>query len=422
MGFFRNMSWQARLYTYAGCVVFTSASYTMCVPFLPIYLLDLGAPEEHIELWSAAVFAVSFLIGGTMAPVWGRLADKNGQKTMAVRSSILLCLSYTVGGLVASPLQLLGMRVLQGFANGFLPAVLSMASSMAPKDKLGSSLGVIQSAQLVGTVSGPLIGGTLAHLFGIRASFLLAGAALFAVFIINIFMPSDKNAGNQTSAAHSSILSDLRYSFTEVSIRELLLLFFCFNAVMVAIQPILTLYVAELSGSLDNVEILSGIACSLPPFIGALTAPLWGAFGQRRGFFLAMASGFMGSSVFIFSQGFAPDVTVLLIESGFMGLFIVGIVPSLNAALSLATPAEFRGRGFGMMTLAGQYGAMVGPLISGGIAHFLNLSTQFMVSGTFLMVLGIYALRRHVQKKQARRVSLREKASDLKSAGSEEDA
>lgn len=393
------MSWRTRLGIFAFCIYFTSASYTMCVPFLPIYLLDLGASEDNIEFWSTIVFSVSFLIGGIMAPIWGRLADKNGQKTMAVRSSFMLFFAYTLGGLVTTPLQLFFMRVLQGFANGFLPSVLSMVSSLAPKDRLGPSLGVIQSAQLIGTVSGPIIGGGLAHFFGLRASFFIAGAALFFVFIITTFLvPSDKNENNAKAASSSSILGDIKLSFEDLAIRELLLLFFAFNAVMVAIQPILSLYVAELSGSLENVELLSGIACSLPPFIGALTSPWWGSFGQSKGFFLAMSFALFGSGIFIFSQGLIDSVTALLILSGFMGLFIVGIVPSLNAALSLSTKPEFRGRGFGMMTMAGQFGAMAGPLLSGSIAHYLNLATQFMVSGSLLVILGIYTLKRHHDK------------------------
>ena len=170
----------------------------MCVPFLPIYLLDLGASEDNIEFWSTIVFSVSFLIGGIMAPIWGRLADKNGQKTMAVRSSFMLFFAYTLGGLVTTPLQLFFMRVLQGFANGFLPSVLSMVSSLAPKDRLGPSLGVIQSAQLIGTVSGPIIGGSLAHFFGLRASFFI-GSRMFTVTFL---------AGDKALAINSSAFSE----------------------------------------------------------------------------------------------------------------------------------------------------------------------------------------------------------------------
>lgn len=399
------MRWQTRLWVFTCCIFFTSASYTMVVPFLPIYLLHIGATMDNVELWSAAVFSISFLIGGTMAPVWGKLADKQGQKLMAARSALLLCLAYSSGGIVQSPLQLLGMRVLQGFANGYLPSALSMISSTTPRERIGYALGVMQSSQLVGTVSGPLIGGILAHVLGIRASFFVAGAALLLIFVVTVLTPSDKSKTERAQAAsaqQTSLFNDIKVSFKDRAIGELLLLFFAFNLVMVAIQPILSLFVAELSGGIDNdnVEILAGLACSLPPLVGAITAPFWGMFGQNKGFFLAMGLGFAGAGFFIFLQGFSPNITYLLITSVGLGLFIVGIVPSINALLTLNTPPEFRGRGFGMMTMSGQYGAMCGPLISGLIAHLLNLHTQFLLSGALLMLLSIYAFKRQGQERQ----------------------
>ena len=73
------MSWKAKLIVFTICIYFTSASYTMIVPFLPLYLLELGANQNNIEFWTAVIFSVSFLVGGVMAPLWGKLADKKGR-------------------------------------------------------------------------------------------------------------------------------------------------------------------------------------------------------------------------------------------------------------------------------------------------------------------------------------------------------
>ena len=54
------MTWRTQLNISTLCIFFTSASFTMCVPFLPVYLLELGAPEDQIEFWSALTFAVTF--------------------------------------------------------------------------------------------------------------------------------------------------------------------------------------------------------------------------------------------------------------------------------------------------------------------------------------------------------------------------
>ena len=228
----------------------------MIVPFLPLYLLELGANQNNIEFWTAVIFSVSFFVGGVMAPLWGKLADKKGQKSMSVRSSAMLCIAYLCGGIVVSPLQLLGMRVLQGFANGYLPSVLSRVSSFSPTDKLGSSLGFIQSSQLVGTVSGPLIGGVLAHLFGMRSSFFIAGTFLLIVFLVTAFVPGEEIAKNNEKQEKSSIVNDFKFTVKDKNLRELLSLFFLFSLVMLAIQPILSLYVGELIESREDMAFL----------------------------------------------------------------------------------------------------------------------------------------------------------------------
>lgn len=40
--------------------------YTMIIPFLPIYLLELGVPKDDVALWSGLVFGITFLIAGIM--------------------------------------------------------------------------------------------------------------------------------------------------------------------------------------------------------------------------------------------------------------------------------------------------------------------------------------------------------------------
>lgn len=389
----KNLPWKGQLIIYTGCIYFTSASYTACVPFLPVYLLELGAPEEHIEIWSALVFSSCFLIAGVMAPIWGKISDVRGKKSMALRSSIMLCISYACGGLVTAPIQLLGMRILQGFANGYLPVILSVVSEISPRDKLGLSLSYIQSSQLVGTVSGPLVGGILAGWFGYRASFIIAGIALAFVVFVTALMPDTKNRADNNKA-QTTVIQDLKYCITSHSVFEILLLFMFFNMIMLAVQPLLSLFVGQLQGGYADVALYAGIACSLPPFIGAFTAPFWGMFGQRKGYFRSLSLALAGAGVFLTLQSLADSFTELMIYAGFMGLFIVGIVPALNAAITLVTPADFKGRAFGAMTLFGQTGCMIGPLISGTVATFLSLRWQFAISGIMLIIMAVYTGKR----------------------------
>ena len=64
--------------------------YTMITPFLPVYLLELGVEQDLVALWSGAVFGITFLIAGIMAPIWGKIADKHGKKRMALRAGFAI--------------------------------------------------------------------------------------------------------------------------------------------------------------------------------------------------------------------------------------------------------------------------------------------------------------------------------------------
>ena len=153
-------NWKLTLGVLTASSVLMSSSYTMLVPFLPMYLIqELGVDQANVNWWSSIIFSISFLISGLMAPIWGALADKKSRKLMAVRASLCIAVSYLLGGFVATPWELFGVRVLQGFSAGLWPALLSIMSAEAPTRRLGFCMGVMQGGLTTGHVLGPLAGG-----------------------------------------------------------------------------------------------------------------------------------------------------------------------------------------------------------------------------------------------------------------------
>ena len=130
--------------------------YTMIIPFLPVYLLELGVEQEHLALWSGLSFSISFFISAVMAPIWGRLADQHGKKLMAIRAGILIGVSYLWGAFVQDEYQFLLVRAFQGFANGFMPAAMTMVSLSVPKERVGTAMGIFQMGLVLGNTVGPL--------------------------------------------------------------------------------------------------------------------------------------------------------------------------------------------------------------------------------------------------------------------------
>ncbi len=202
------MNWKVVLAILTCNITFMSASYTMLIPFLPMYLTqELGVDGASVNMWSGIVFSSTFLVSAIRAPLWGRLADTKGKRIMAIRSSLLLSISYFLGGIVTSPEQLTLMRVFQGFAAGLWPMDRAIMTLYALPQKIGLCLGIMQGVLTAGGVIGPLLGGILATCFGMRISFFLAAAGLFINCLVFIFVikeppdPSHKTAAEKAAAA-----------------------------------------------------------------------------------------------------------------------------------------------------------------------------------------------------------------------------
>ena len=140
----KTVNWKRNLFiTWIGCF-FVGSSFSLVMPFLPLYIQGLGVSGGNVE---------------------------HGRKVMMVRASIVMTL--TMGGIAFVPnvWWLLGLRLLMGFFSGYIPNSTAMIASQAPKDKSGYALGTLATAMVSGTLIGPSLGGLLAEWFGMANVF-----------------------------------------------------------------------------------------------------------------------------------------------------------------------------------------------------------------------------------------------------------
>lgn len=406
-----NRNWKVVLAILVCNILFMSASYTMIIPFLPLYLSEeLGVAQASVNLWSGVVFSASFVVSAIMAPIWGRMADTRGKRLMAMRASFLLAVSYFLGGIVQTPEQLVAMRMFQGFASGLWPMDLAIMTLYAPSKKLGFCLGIMQGVMTAGGVVGPLFGGVLATAFGMRMSFFLAAGALFVNFLMFVFLIKEPPASVKAMAelrkrkAAASLVKDAAGDAAQPSIwgmpilRNMLLTGTLVSMVIFILQPILTTYIAALAGDTDNIVFVAGLVFSLGGIAGAITAPLWGKFGQRHGFFRAMVLAMVCAGVGLFVQGVPEALVPFAIMQFTCGMFLSGVHPSINAVLAENSTAEIKGRIFGYLFSAQQVGSMAGPLLGGVVATYLGMHAVFYVAGTIMVLLSIAVWRKYVRR------------------------
>lgn len=373
-------------------VLLCSSSYTMSVPFLPLFLFDLGVKESSVNLWAGIVHSSAFLVGAVMAPLWGMLADKYGKRKMVIRAGLSLAIIYALISFVQTPWQLVGVRMLHGFVGGFVPASMSIVASVAPKEKLGWSLGMMQAGTMTGGILGPLFGGLLAEAFGLRRSFVVAGIIIAAATIaVMIWVKEGKaeQADGATTGKKQAEPVTYRMAFRNRALLSMLLLLATFQLSVNMIQPLITLHIAKLQGGLQGAELSAGFVLSLIGIAGILASPIWGRLGERKGYYRILVFCLLSAGLVVSMQFFVQGLWLFAIVQFIFGLFMAGIAPSVNTLVVQSTDEQFRGRSFGLTTSANQFGSMLGPLIGGLLGLAVGIHWIFVATGMIMFAAGI---------------------------------
>lgn len=391
--------WRLNLLVLWLGVFLCCASYTMCIPFLPVYLLrELQVAQADVNFWAGITFAVTFMGSAVMAPYWGALADHVGQRKMAIRAGYGLALTYFLTGICQDVYQLLLVRALCGVVAGFVPACMSMASSSLPESRMGWGMGLMQTAVASGTIMGPLMGGYMSSWFGMRTSFYVGSAALAVATAAVMLLVKDMSVLNKGTSAAAGLLADLREALHNKSLLYIMSMFFVIQTCVMLIQPLITLYVGELMGQMgDSVIKMSGVIFSLSGITGILAAPFWGKRGQHYGYVrIFCLVTFIAGFINLF-QIFIADVWQFAAIQFAYGLFLAGAVPNINANLTNVTAKNMRGKAFGLVTSAQQFGGVVGPLAGGFLGSFMSSRSVLVLTGCVLILVALYSYFTHVK-------------------------
>ncbi|WDM23629.1 MFS transporter [Paenibacillus polymyxa] len=366
-----------------------NAGITMITPFLALYLAqDLHVKGEHdIGLWAGVIFAANFLTSFMFQPLWGKLADRYGRKVMLLRSGFGMALVIGCMGLVTHPWQLLALRLLNGTISGFNPASISLVSGTTPKERTGFAMGIMQSGQMAGTILGPLLGGFLADWVGFRPIFYITGTLIFIASLIAMFLV--KENFSKTEAARIpqiSVLAGLKELSHTPQLPALFTVTFLLQFAMISTVSLLPLYVQKLYGSAEGIALIAGFVTAITGVSNMIAAPLLGRLSDKIGAHKILTIALLGTAVMLIPQAFVNEVWQLVIIRFFMGVFMGGLLPSVNALIRTYTPEGMESRSFGFNTSSLALGNMLGAVIGGVLSGFIGIEGLFIMSGVLLIV------------------------------------
>lgn len=378
--------WRKNLYSVWAAQFIAAVGLNMVIPFLPLYLRDLGVVEDQsLKLWSGIVFSAAFLVSACMQPLWGILGDRIGRKPMIVRAMIGLAMAHVLMGFALNPYHLLLGRLFQGSLAGFLAPSLALVASSTPADKTGFALGTLQTALISSLILGPFLGGVMIHFAGPRPIFFatgclcLCGALVVLRFVKETFEPAKIRR-------KSELRRNFRAVFYSPELRSLFFLMLLVQFSIFFIAPFLTLYVEFLKVPQEYVGLMSGAVFGVTGITSALTAPFWGRRADRLGYGKVLRVALVGMIAFLAPQAFVTDAWQLMACRAGLGLFVSGTVPIINSIVRFSTGENERGGIYGIFQSGFLIGNMLGPLAGGALAAYLGLRTIFLVAAGFLVI------------------------------------
>ena len=371
----KEISWKDNLrIAWLGSFL-TGACISLVVPFMPIFVEQLGVEPSQVTFYSGLAISVSAISAACVSPLWGILADRYGRKPMMIRAG--LAMTITMGGLAFVPnvYWLLALRLLNGVFTGFVPNATALIASQVPKDKSGYALGTLSSGVVAGTLTGPFVGGMIAEVFGIRNVFLMVGGFLFLAAILTIFFIKEdfQPVPKEKALPTKELFTSVKYPYL---LFNLFATSFVIQVAAQSVGPILALYIRDL-GQKENLLFVSGLIVSSMGLSSMMSSGVMGRLGDKVGNHRLLIVAQAYSALIYLLCANASTPLELGIYRFLFGLGTGALVPGINALLSRMTPKAGISRVFAFNQVFFYLGGVIGPLAGSVVAEQFGYHSVF---------------------------------------------
>jgi len=373
------------------CVFCTAFGVSQLAPILPLYFHDLGVQTpEAMSLWSGLATGATYIIVCLAAPFWGRVADKKGRKITLIRSSFGMALCNVLIAFQTTPEGVVLIRLIQGLVSGFYSASITLIASESPIERTGWALGLLASANLAGSLIGPLLGGYIADTVGIRNDFIIVGTLMgLAGVLATIFI--HENYVPQPNPEKLSIRK-LKEQIPEFnSIIALCVASFIYAICIMSLQPVISVYIKGIVPSdTENLAFIAGAVFSAMGIAQLLSSSPLGKLVDKIGPRKVLVVSLIYVGILNIPQAYVSDVYQLAIIRFLQGFGLGGMLPALNTYLSSKTPREFTGQVFSYNQSCLFFGYFLGSVGGASLMAWLGFTTLFWVSGGLFIISALW--------------------------------
>lgn len=367
----------------------TGIGMSQIAPVMPLYIRHLGVSSaSSISELSGIAFGITYIISAIFSPIWGNAADKFGRKPMLLRASLGMAVVIACMGLAPNVYVLIGLRLLQGAITGYSTACTTLIATQTDREHAGYALGTLSTAGIAGSLIGPTIGGIIEDTFGLKPVFFITGGLLLITFITTLlfvkesFIREDKKPLSAREVWNSVPEKNLTIVLSVT--------FFVITLALYTIEPIITVYVTQLSKDTSHIALISGLAFSSSGLANIIAAPSLGKLSDKAGAHKVILIALIASGLIYIPQAFVKSPWQLMGLRFLLGLTLGGLNPSVNTLVKKITPSSITGRVFGFTISAGYLGIFGGSVLGGQVAARFGISYVFFITSALLLLNAVW--------------------------------
>lgn len=367
----------------------TGIGLSQIAPVLPLYIKQFGIDNSAlIAQLSGIAFGATYIISAIFSPIWGQAADKVGRKPMLLRASLGMSIIISCMGFAPNVYVLIGLRLLQGVVAGYSTACTTLIATQTEREYAGYALGTLSTANIAGSLLGPTLGGFVEEFFGLQNVFFITGGLLFIAFITTVlfvkesFIREDKKILSYKEVWNAVPEKSLTITMFVTS--------FILTVALFSVEPIITVYVGNLSNSSSHIALLAGITFSASGIANIIAAPRLGKLSDKIGTYKVILVSLILAGLIFIPQAFVQNTWQLILLRFLFGLTAGGLNPSVNIIIKKITPQFLTGRVFGFSMSAGYLGAFTGSVLGGQIASYLGIRDVFFITSALLLINAVW--------------------------------
>jgi DHA1 family multidrug resistance protein-like MFS transporter len=391
-------AWRRNLYILTVVQLLSTAGFSLVFPFMSLYVQEIGvATGGSVAFWAGLSFSSQAFTMMLAAPIWGAFADRHGRKVMLVRATFGGAVLLVLMGLVQNAEQLVVLRTIQGFVTGVVPAVNALVAASSPRERLGESLGLLNTARAAGVAVGPVIGGILGDAFGFRESFWITGTLLAISGLCALFWVTEEFVPPKRSAKRVGFFDSYKLLLKLPGVTGLYGLSFLRSLGQTMIFPMIALFVVELTGVTEGAASITGVIIGLASFTAAASGVWLGRLGDRIGHSKILVISALGATLFYVPQPFVTHVWQLVVLQALQGFAAGGLIPSTSSLMNLWAPAGYQGAIYGLDTSVNAGARSLAPMVAAAVAVWFGLRGVFGATALVYassVLLGVVVLRR----------------------------